>query len=117
MIDNENPRDDAVEKELAGVPEDMLDKEQDGPGEETLDDALNALRGDLDKANQDVLYARAEVQNVRRRMEKDIQDARQYAATGDCHHPWVAAGRRRTLGAGPSDGRGRITTPSPARLD
>ena len=37
MIDNENPRDDAVEKELAGVPEDMLDKEQDGPGEETLD--------------------------------------------------------------------------------
>jgi molecular chaperone GrpE len=82
MIDNENPRDDAVEKELAGVPEEMLDKEQDGPGEETLDDALNALRGDLDKANQDVLYARAEVQNVRRRMEKDIQDARQYAATG-----------------------------------
>jgi molecular chaperone GrpE len=29
-----------------------------------------------------VLYARAEVQNVRRRMEKDIQDARAYAATG-----------------------------------
>ena len=82
MIDDDKTRDDAVEKELAGVPENMLDKEQDGPGEETLDDALNALRGDLDKANQDVLYARAEVQNVRRRMEKDIQDARQYAATG-----------------------------------
>jgi len=85
MIENENPReslgDEAVEKELAGVPEEMLDKDQDGPGEETLDEALNSLRGDLDKAQQDVLYARAEVQNVRRRMEKDIQDARQYAAT------------------------------------
>jgi molecular chaperone GrpE len=86
MIENENPRDDAVEKELAGVPEELLDKEslgtKDGPGEETIDDALNSLRTDLDKAQQDVLYARAEVQNVRRRMEKDIQDARQYAATG-----------------------------------
>ena len=28
-----------------------------------------------------MLYARAEVQNVRRRMEKDIQDTRAYAAT------------------------------------
>src|SRR5690606_32823171 len=48
----------------------------------TLDDALNSLRADLEKAQQDMLYARAEVQNVRRRMEKDIQDARAYAATG-----------------------------------
>jgi molecular chaperone GrpE len=80
MIDNENGRDEAVEKELAGVPEAMLDT--DGPGEETVDDALNSLRTDLDKAQQDVLYARAEVQNVRRRLEKDIQDARQYAVTG-----------------------------------
>ena len=28
------------------------------------------------------LYARAETQNVRRRLEKDVQDARNYAATG-----------------------------------
>ena len=82
MIDNDNGRDEAVEKELAGVPEEMLDKGTEGRGEETIDEALNSLRTDLDKAQQDVLYARAEVQNVRRRLEKDIQDARQYAATG-----------------------------------
>jgi molecular chaperone GrpE len=80
MIDNDNPRDEAVEKELEGVPEELLDKEAEGRG--PLDGALDSLRGDLEKAQQDVLYARAEVQNVRRRMEKDVQDARAYAATG-----------------------------------
>jgi molecular chaperone GrpE len=85
MIDDDKRRDEAVEKELAGVPEELLEK--DAPrddadsGDATLDEALNSLRGDLEKAQQDVLYARAEVQNVRRRMEKDVQDARAYAAT------------------------------------
>ena len=46
------------------------------------DEALGSLRSDLEKAQQEVLYAKAEVQNVRRRLEKDIQDARAYAATG-----------------------------------
>jgi molecular chaperone GrpE len=83
MIDNENARDEAVEKELAGLPEEFLDKgEGEAPEEGTLDEALNMLRTDLEKAQQEMLYAKAEVQNVRRRMEKDIQDARQYAATG-----------------------------------
>jgi molecular chaperone GrpE len=80
MIDNDKPRDEAVEKELEGVPEELLDREGDQDG--GLDGALDSLRGDLEKAQQDVLYARAEVQNVRRRLEKDIQDARAYAATG-----------------------------------
>lgn len=81
MSDTNEPRDEAVEKELAGVPEELLDK---GEGEEghSLDDALASLRGDLEKAQQDILYARAEAQNVRRRLEKDVQDARAYAATG-----------------------------------
>jgi molecular chaperone GrpE len=83
MIDNDNPkdetaRDEAVAKELAGVPEDLLEKEDDT----SLEGALAALRSDLEKAEQDVLYARAETQNVRRRMEKDVADARAYAATG-----------------------------------
>ena len=86
MNDTENPRenlgDEAVEKELAGVPEEMLDKDGLETGEGSLDDALNSLRGDLEKAQQEMLYAKAEVQNVRRRLEKDIQDARTYAATG-----------------------------------
>ena len=85
MIDNDNPRDAAVEKELEGVPEELLDRED---GDETqaadrkLDESLAKLRGDLETAQQDMLYAKAEVQNVRRRMEKDVQDARAYAATG-----------------------------------
>ena len=48
------------------------------PGEEQL----AQLTDDLAGARQDVLYAKAETQNVRRRMEKDVADARAYAATG-----------------------------------
>src|SRR6185436_9649952 len=81
MTGTDEPRDDAVEKELAGVPEELLDKGEDGEGH-SLDDALASLRGDLEKAQQDILYARAEAQNVRRRLEKDVQDAKAYAATG-----------------------------------
>ena len=47
-----------------------------------IHEALASLRADFEKVQQDMLYARAEVQNVRRRMEKDVQDARAYAATG-----------------------------------
>ena len=80
MIDNDNPRDEAVEKELEGVPEELLDREPEQ--KVSVDEALDSLRGDLEKAQQEVLYAKAEVQNVRRRMEKDVLDARAYAATG-----------------------------------
>jgi molecular chaperone GrpE len=82
MTGIDEPRDEAVEKELAGVPEEMLEGGELAADEAKLDEALASLRGDLEKANQDMLYARAEVQNVRRRMEKDVADARAYAATG-----------------------------------
>jgi molecular chaperone GrpE len=74
-------QDKAIEDELEGVPEDMLD---DGSLDEAEEGnaALEALKADLDAAKQDVLYAKAETQNVRRRMEKDVSDARSYAATG-----------------------------------
>jgi molecular chaperone GrpE len=77
MTENDKPQDEAVEKELDGVPEEFLEKEG-----ESVDDGLALLRADLENAEKEVLYAKAEVQNVRRRMEKDIQDARAYAATG-----------------------------------
>ena len=84
MNENENPKasvDDAeVEKELAGVPEELLDKGGDSAG--GLNEALASLRADLETAQQETLYARAETQNVRRRLEKDVADARAYAATG-----------------------------------
>jgi len=83
---NDKPHDEAVEKELAGVPEELLDQGpaqgEESAGQFSLDEALGSLRADLEKAQQDMLYARAEVQNVRRRMEKDVADARTYAATG-----------------------------------
>jgi molecular chaperone GrpE len=80
---NDKTRDEAVEKELAGVPEELLDKGgAEASDDGTFEDSLDLLRGDLEKAQQEMLYAKAEVQNVRRRMEKDIQDARAYAATG-----------------------------------
>lgn len=78
MSDDSKPQGDpAVEAELAGVPDELLDKQTDKLGE-----SLDRLREDLEVAKQEVLYAKAETQNVRRRLEKDIADARAYAATG-----------------------------------
>ncbi|MGJ0238305.1 nucleotide exchange factor GrpE [Novosphingobium fluoreni] len=77
---NTQSADTAAEEELRGVPEDLLDKNA-----ETADrraEELARLREKLDTAKQDVLYARAETQNVRRRLEKDVADTRAYAATG-----------------------------------
>lgn len=104
------PQDEAVDEEVAremeGVPEHLRD---DGAetADEALDDALANLRGDLEAAKQDVLYAQAETQNVRRRMEKDVQDARNYAATGFARDVLsVADNLSRALDAIPEDLRG-----------
>jgi len=81
--DSKRPHDEAVEKELEGIPQEFRDDgEADAERGAGVEDALAALRADLDAAKQEVLYARAETQNVRRRLEKDVQDARAYAATG-----------------------------------
>jgi molecular chaperone GrpE len=78
--DGKQMADEAVAKELDGVPADMLEEAQDS--KEDVSGALAALKGDLEAAKQETLYAKAETQNVRRRMEKDVADARAYAATG-----------------------------------
>jgi len=70
---NDLNTDPAVAAELNGVPEELL---------ETPADRVAELEEQLAGAKQDVLYAKAETQNVRRRLEKDIADARAYAATG-----------------------------------
>ncbi len=87
MIDNDNPRDDAVEKELEGVPEEMIDFDDEddddsSDAEGSIAEALASLKEDLATAEQATLYAKAETQNLRRRMEKEMADARNYAATG-----------------------------------
>lgn len=44
-------------------------------------DRLTEMEAEIAEAKAAVLYAQAETQNVRRRLEKDAQDARAYAAT------------------------------------
>jgi molecular chaperone GrpE len=75
---NENdtrPQDPEMAAELEGVPEEMLETG------DTQAELLEALKANLEAARQDVLYAKAETQNVRRRMEKEVTDTRTYAAT------------------------------------
>ena len=67
----------AVEQELDGVPEHLKEDTADSG-----DAKIAELEEALAAAKQEVLYAQAETQNVRRRMEKEAQDARAYAATG-----------------------------------
>lgn len=77
---NSDAADSAVEKELEGVPEHMKDDTPEAS--DAADTKIAALEDALAAAQQDVLYAQAETQNVRRRMEKEALDARAYAATG-----------------------------------
>jgi len=79
MNDNDKPHDEAVElaKALDEVPEQFLDA-----GDDSEDARLTAMETELAELKQQVLYARAETQNVRRRLEKDVADTRTYAATG-----------------------------------
>jgi molecular chaperone GrpE len=49
--------------------------------ENPLEAQIATLTEQLATAKQDVLYAHAETQNVRRRMDKELADTRNYAAT------------------------------------
>ncbi len=73
------PLDAEAAAELEGVPDSLT---QQGDGQTELEERIATLEAQLADAKQDVLYARADTQNVRRRLEKDAQDARAYAATG-----------------------------------
>ena len=79
MTENDKPLDQAVEDELKGVPEHLREGAEDADG---VAEALESLRRDLEAARQEVLYAQAETQNVRRRLEREKDEARAYAATG-----------------------------------
>lgn len=75
--------DDVKTAETAGTP--FAGQQPDGGANGDGDAALarlTTLEGELAEAQQQILYAQAETQNVRRRLEKDAADARAYAATG-----------------------------------
>jgi molecular chaperone GrpE len=83
MINEDKSRDAAVEEELKGVPEDLIDEESLPENQDTAaNEEIARLAEQLEAAKQDVLYAKADAQNVRRRADKDVQDARTYAVTG-----------------------------------
>ena len=92
MIDDDKKQDSALDaemekemaKEMEGVPEHLRDDgaSDEGDAGEDLSDLIAQLKNDLEAAKQETLYAKADTQNVRRRLEKDVQDARAYAATG-----------------------------------
>jgi molecular chaperone GrpE len=62
--------------------EDIEETSKPERGEGSLSEELGNLKRDLEVAKQEVLYAKAEAQNIRRRAEKDVVDARSYANTG-----------------------------------
>ena len=73
--------DEAAIKEMEGVPEHIRDGADDIAASADAE-RIAMLEDHLANAKQEVLYAQAETQNVRRRMEKEATDARAYAATG-----------------------------------
>ncbi len=65
------------------APDADLREETAGEAPEVAEhDRTAALEAEIDDLKRQLLYAQAETQNVRRRMEKDVQDARAYGATG-----------------------------------
>lgn len=80
-MDSETLSDEA-EAELAGVPEEL--RGDSGAEDEAVPaaDRIAELEEELAEAKQAVLYAKAEEQNTRRRLEQEKQNASSYAATG-----------------------------------
>jgi molecular chaperone GrpE len=82
MTKNKNETaDEAATKEMEGVPEHLREAADDVAASADAE-RIAMLEDHLANAKQEVLYAQAETQNVRRRMEKEASDARAYAATG-----------------------------------
>ena len=70
------------------IENDLPKEDNDAAADEAVEQGANDLlariadlENQLDAAKQDVLYAHADTQNVRRRLEKEAQDARAYSAT------------------------------------
>jgi len=70
------------ENENQNAGQDVLDEESAVDEAASADlDRLGELERELEEVRQHVLYAQAETQNVRRRLEQEKQNAQAYAAT------------------------------------
>ena len=95
---------DEAKAELEGVPESLREETADEAPELAEHDRIAELEEELEKAKQDVLYARAEEQNTRRRLEQERQKASDYAATNFARDILsVADNLERALAAIPSE--------------
>ncbi len=62
--------------------EDLREETAEASPEVAQNDAATKLEAEVEDLRKQLLYTQAEMQNVRRRAEKEAQDARAYAATG-----------------------------------
>ncbi|MCK8456852.1 MULTISPECIES: nucleotide exchange factor GrpE [Sphingomonas] len=86
------------------MPADLREETAEDAPEVASNDRVAELENQLAEAKQNVLYAQAEIQNVRRRAEKEAQDARAYAATAFARDVLsVADNLSRGLSAIPAD--------------
>ena len=84
--------------------ENLRDETAETAPEVAEHDRVGELENQLAEAKQNVLYAQAEIQNVRRRAEKEAQDARAYSTTNFARDILsVADNLERALGAIPSE--------------
>lgn len=74
MTENENATPIDTGDQMKQNAQDQAEQAAEPDAEAVLQEQLNTLQ-------QDLLYARAETQNVRRRAEKEVADAHAYAAT------------------------------------
>ncbi|MES2157353.1 MAG: nucleotide exchange factor GrpE [Pseudomonadota bacterium] len=78
--------------------------EEETPVADGNAERIAALEAELATAKQDILYAQADTQNVRRRLEKELADTRAYAATSFARDILsVADNLSRALAAIPAD--------------
>lgn len=83
MTDVSNDESEAMKAAQNGAAESEADANAAGKdkGQNDLATRIAALEEELATAKQEALYAMADTQNVRRRLEKELADARAYAAT------------------------------------
>jgi molecular chaperone GrpE len=70
-----------TDETTASAAEDLRDETAAHSPELAEHDAGTKAQAEIEDLKRQILYAQAETQNVRRRMEKDAADARAYAAT------------------------------------
>lgn len=78
-MSNENEK---MSADVQDAETNLREETAEGAPEVAEHDRAAELEAQLAEAQAAALYAQAETQNVRRRAEKEVQDARAYAATG-----------------------------------